>query len=211
MDMRESGMPAEAGDRKAIQEDAMREKIRTKISYANVMSTIAVFFALGGGAVYAAQSIGSGDIRSDAIQSQHLATNAITSAAIASNAVRSVDIKRNAIKSSDIRAGAIKRSDIRAGAITNTAITGSLPIATTVRTEDFAVLPEQTLLTNLECQADETPVGGGVRINTNAAQTELTQSAPNVVSGNETVWQLEISNSGGGTYTGFVSCMETSA
>ena len=188
----------------------MRNKMRIKISYANVMSTVAVFFALGGGAVYAAQSIGSSDIRADAIHSQHLATNAVASAAIASNAVRGSEIKRNAIKSSDIKRGAIKSSDIKPGAITDTAIKGSLPIETTVRTEEFAVAPETSLVVNLECAADETPVGGGYRIKTGAAQTELTQSAPNVAN-NETVWQLEIGPSAGGTYTGFVSCMETSA
>jgi hypothetical protein len=63
---------------------------------------------------------------------------------------------------------------------------------------------------NLECEADEAPVGGRYQIETGALQTELTQGAPNVV-GNEAVWQLEIGTSAGGTYTGFVSCTETSA
>jgi hypothetical protein len=42
-----------------------------KLSYANVMSTIAVFGVLGGGA-YAAGTIGSNDIKPDAIHSSHV-------------------------------------------------------------------------------------------------------------------------------------------
>ena len=51
-------------------------RIRSHLSYANVMSTIAVFIVLGGGA-YAATKIGSSDIARNAIRSKHVKDNQI--------------------------------------------------------------------------------------------------------------------------------------
>ena len=53
-------------------------RIRHHLTYANVMATIAVFVALGGGA-YALDgrnSVDSGDIRKNAVKSSDIATNA---------------------------------------------------------------------------------------------------------------------------------------
>lgn len=178
----------------------MLYRVRTKVTYANVMSTIAVFFAIGGGAVYAAGKINTGDIQ----------RNAITAGLVKKDAIRGSEIKRNAIGSAEIKKNAIKGSDIRPGAITDADIRGSLPIATTIRTEAFTLVPESLeAVINLECGAGETPVGGGYRIEAGAAQTLVSQTAPALVGG-DTVWQLEMSTPAGGTYTGFVNCMETS-
>jgi hypothetical protein len=45
----------------ALQSSAAVQRIRKRLSYANVMSSIAVFLVLGDGAAYAAQKIGSHD------------------------------------------------------------------------------------------------------------------------------------------------------
>jgi hypothetical protein len=49
-----------------------------RLSYANVVATLALFVALGGGA-YATQAgkVGPGDIRSDAIRSRHVADGSL--------------------------------------------------------------------------------------------------------------------------------------
>ena len=44
-------------------------RLRPRLSYANVVSTIALVFALGGGVVYAAGKIGSSQIAKNAIHS----------------------------------------------------------------------------------------------------------------------------------------------
>ncbi len=50
--------------------------MRFRLSYANVMSTVACFVALGGGA-YAASKIGSQDIKRNAVLSKHIKGNQV--------------------------------------------------------------------------------------------------------------------------------------
>ena len=47
------------------------ERIRSGLTYANVISTIAVFAVLGGGA-WAAARIGPNDIKRNAVRSRHI-------------------------------------------------------------------------------------------------------------------------------------------
>ena len=51
-------------------------RLRRHFSYANVMSTIALFAVLGGGA-YAASKIGPQDIKRNAVKSRHIAPEAV--------------------------------------------------------------------------------------------------------------------------------------
>jgi hypothetical protein len=57
--------------------------LRERLTYANVISTIALFLALSGGAVYAASKIRSGDIAANAIKSKQIAPKAVTPADMA--------------------------------------------------------------------------------------------------------------------------------
>lgn len=52
----------------------------SRLSYANVIATIALFLALGGGAVYAASKIRTGDIAKNAVKKNQLAKNSIVNA-----------------------------------------------------------------------------------------------------------------------------------
>jgi Flp pilus assembly protein protease CpaA len=49
----------------------MWEKAASKLTYANVLSTIAVLSILGTGSAYAAAQIGAGDIKRNAVRSKH--------------------------------------------------------------------------------------------------------------------------------------------
>jgi hypothetical protein len=66
-----------AQERTTVEEGSMLTQIQARLTYANVMATIAAFLALGGGAVYAADKIGGSDIRSNAIKDRHVAKNSI--------------------------------------------------------------------------------------------------------------------------------------
>ena len=76
----------------------MLAKLRSQLTYANVMATIAVFLAMGGGA-YALtiprNSVGSGQIKA--------------------NAVDTVEIKNNAVTSPKVRNGSLLEDDFRRG------------------------------------------------------------------------------------------------
>jgi hypothetical protein len=69
-------------------------RLRQQLSYANVMATIAVFVALGG-------------------SSYAVATGSIGSRQLKNNAVASADLKNNDIRSKDVRNGSLTGSDVR--------------------------------------------------------------------------------------------------
>ena len=88
-------------------------RIHPRLTYANVMATIAVFIALGAGA-YAAG----------------LAKNSVKSRHIATNAVRSHDIKNRAVYGVDIRTNSIDGDHVLEGRL------GTVPRATDANTLD---------------------------------------------------------------------------
>lgn len=95
----------------------MIKKIVARLSYANVISTLALFLALGGTA-YAAATIGSGAIIDNSIRSQDIRDGAgVRSADIVDNTIASGDIHDGAIASGDILDETIASNDVQDGAI----------------------------------------------------------------------------------------------
>jgi hypothetical protein len=90
------------------------KQIRKRITYANVMSSIAVFLVLGGGAAYAAKKIGSNEIKG----------NSITTGKIKKEAVSASKIKKNAVTTAKIANGAVTGAKLNLGTV------GTVPNAT---------------------------------------------------------------------------------
>lgn len=65
---------------------------RPRLTYANVVSTLALFLALGGGVAYAANKIRSGDIAAGAVRTADVHKRAIVSGKLALGAVHSNQI-----------------------------------------------------------------------------------------------------------------------
>ncbi|MGH2976465.1 MAG: hypothetical protein ACRDLL_16620 [Solirubrobacterales bacterium] len=63
------------------------KQIRKRLTYSNVMSSLAVFLVLGGTSAYAAKKIGSNQIKANAITTGKIKKNAVTTAKIKNNAV----------------------------------------------------------------------------------------------------------------------------
>ncbi len=77
-------------------------KLKSKLTYANVMSTIAAFGVLAGGGAYAAAKITARDI----------APNAVTASKIKPGSVRASALKRPQVRSASVQAsGADSRTD----------------------------------------------------------------------------------------------------
>jgi hypothetical protein len=77
----------------------MRSGILDRLSYANVVATLAVFLALGGtgyALTLPRNSVGSAQLRSDSVGRQELRRNAVTSPAIRNRAVRIRDLSPGA-------------------------------------------------------------------------------------------------------------------
>jgi hypothetical protein len=64
-------------------------QIRRRLTYANVVATLALFLAVGGGA-YAVSKIGSNQIRRNAIKSKHVAKNALRGADVRESSLGTV-------------------------------------------------------------------------------------------------------------------------
>lgn len=77
----------------------MLRTVRSKLSYANVISSFALFIALGGSA-YAVtlprNSVGSAQLRSRSVGASELKTNAVTSRAIRNRSIQTADLTPSA-------------------------------------------------------------------------------------------------------------------
>jgi hypothetical protein len=73
------------------------QKIRKRITYANVMSSIAVFLVLGGASAYAAKKIGSNEIKGNSITTGKLKKNAVTASKIKKSSITTAKIKNGAV------------------------------------------------------------------------------------------------------------------
>lgn len=102
-------------------------KLRGKLTYANVMATIAVFIALGGGAYAAKQlpknSVGSPQIRKNAVKTGDIARNAIRVGKLGPEAAKAGKIAKNAITTNRLRDNAV------IGAKVNESTLGTVPNA----------------------------------------------------------------------------------
>lgn len=81
--------------------------ISKRLTYANVMSSIAVFLILGGATAFAAKKIGSNEIKG----------NSITTGKIKKEAVSASKIKKNAITTAKIADGAVTGAKLNLGTV----------------------------------------------------------------------------------------------
>src|SRR5215207_11561827 len=77
------------------QGDRVRTRFRPRLTYANVMSTLAVFVALGGSS-YAALQISGSDIRNRSVPAKKLKRNTITGREVRESRLDRVPRARNA-------------------------------------------------------------------------------------------------------------------
>lgn len=75
-------------------------QIKKRLTYANVMSSIAVFLVLGGGAAFAASQLGK-----NSVGAKQLKKNAVTTAKIKKGAVTGAKVKPGSLTASNFKAG----------------------------------------------------------------------------------------------------------
>lgn len=111
------------------------KQIRKHVTYANVMSSIAVFLVLGGGAAYAAKKIGSNQIKGNSITTGKIKKNAVTASKIKKNSIVTAKIAGGAVTTGKVAANAITTDKIKNGAVTgdkvNLATLGTVPNSAT--------------------------------------------------------------------------------
>ncbi len=86
--------------------------VRSKLTYANVIATLALFLALGGGAAWAAGQLGK-----NAVKSRNIAPHAVKNKNLARNAVKASNIAKNAITATKVKAGSLTAAQLAPGTV----------------------------------------------------------------------------------------------
>lgn len=118
----------------------MSKRFIPKLSYSNVIATIALFVALGGAAVAAGlpkNSVGPNQLKRGAVTAAKIRKQAVTSGKLAPGAVIPGKIGPNAVGPSNIGNGAITSAKIGAGAVIANSIKNS--VVTTNKLNNGAV------------------------------------------------------------------------
>jgi hypothetical protein len=169
--------------------DPMVRRIRARMSYANVMATLALFLALGGSSYAALQlprnSVGSTQLKRNAVTSTKIKRSAVTTAKIKANAVTGAKINEATLAkvSQAAAADALSNLDYNAVSVANP--------------------PGQNTPGTVSCDPGQRVVGGGVKSDDILNQV-LVDSYPRGTDG----WSGTVFNGGGGTpnFTVFAIC-----
>lgn len=112
--------------------------IRSRLTYANVMSTLALFLVLGGGAAYAAKKIGSNELRGGSVTTAKIKRRAVTTSKLAHEAVKTGRIAKGAVTWGRLANGSVSLEKLAPGFVApaaeklsraaNVAATGSVLI-----------------------------------------------------------------------------------
>jgi hypothetical protein len=103
----------------------MRQRLRTHLTYANVLSTLCLFVLLGGtavavdGSLPGQNTVGSADIINGEVQSNDLGPNSVASGKIADGSVKNAELGPNASASNTIADEGVKSIDIANGQVTS--------------------------------------------------------------------------------------------
>jgi hypothetical protein len=107
----------------------MAGRLRSRLTYANVASTIAMVAALGTGGAYAANTIGSADVIDESLLSQDikdgdvktsdLKNSSVTSLKINNGSVLNAEIANDAVTAGKIADGAVGNADVADNAVTS--------------------------------------------------------------------------------------------
>lgn len=91
-------------------------RLRVRLTYSNVMATIAVFVALGGSS-YAALRVGSKQIADNSVRSRDVRNNNLTGKDVKARSLTASDIKRRSLTASLFKAGQLPAATLGGSAL----------------------------------------------------------------------------------------------
>ncbi|MFL5898874.1 MAG: hypothetical protein ACJ76D_10530 [Solirubrobacterales bacterium] len=125
------------------------KKIRQRLTYSNVMSTLAVFLILGGATAFAAsKKIGANEIKANAIKTGKIVKEAVTEGKIKSGAVTGTKLADGAVSNSKIADGAVSTSKIADNAVTTGKIANDAVTGDKVKESTLGQVPSAANATN---------------------------------------------------------------
>jgi hypothetical protein len=99
----------------------MKQRLRQRLNYSNLIATLALFIALGGVAVAAGvpkHSVGPQQLKRGAVHAAAIAKNAVNSGKIAPNSVTTKALGNGVVNSAKIAAGGVLAAAIKNGVVT---------------------------------------------------------------------------------------------
>jgi hypothetical protein len=100
------------------------KQIRKRLTYANVMSSLAVFLILGGATAFAATKIGANQLKANSVKTGKIVKEAVTTSKLKNSSVDTAKIADNAVTTAKIADKAVTGAKINASTI------GTVPSAT---------------------------------------------------------------------------------
>jgi hypothetical protein len=91
------------------------KQIRKRLTYANVMSSIAVFLILGGATAFAAKKIGTNQLKGRSVTTAKIKKSAVTASKIKKNSITNAKIAKGAVTNGKIAAGSVDATKLAAG------------------------------------------------------------------------------------------------
>ncbi|HEV7398958.1 MAG TPA: hypothetical protein VGN84_01690 [Solirubrobacterales bacterium] len=129
------------------------KQIRQRLTYANVVSTLALILVVGGATAIAARvpkhSVGPHQLKSNAVTTTKIKANAITTRKVKKNAITAIKIKDKAIKNEKLDDNAVTSAKIASNAVTGAKIDAATTpfgrIVQEARGSSTRALPKGTL------------------------------------------------------------------
>ena len=142
------------------------KQIRKRLTYANVMSTIAVFLMLGGATAFAATKIGANQLKANSVKTGKIVKEAVKAGKLAKGAVTTEKIADLAVTTPKLANDAVTNEKIAANAITgakiaNGTVSASKLGAITVQTETASVPNGGNGSVNVDCPVGQRAISGG--------------------------------------------------
>lgn len=134
-----------------------------RLSYANVVSTLALFIALGGATAFAAtqlpkKSVGAPQLRPGAVTASKLRKNAVTAPKIKALAVKQGKVANGAIGSTKLADGAVTGGKLASGAVTGEKIAAGAVTGAQIDESSLGQVPSAAFATNATNAGSANPV-----------------------------------------------------
>lgn len=161
----------------------MRIARRPRLTYANVVSTMALFLALGGGAYAAAtlpkNSVGTTQLRKAAVTRAKIKNNAVDGSKVADRSITGADVKESTLTIVPSATHALGAAAI--DKVTYKAVPSGVPAFT------------PSVQATAPCDTGQHVIGGGVKVN-DPANAFVDDSYPD---GANNAWTVRVGNAGG--------------
>ena len=89
-----------------------------RLTYSNIVSTLALFLALTGGVVYAAQKIGTKSLKRHAVSAKKLAPDSVKEGKLVDGAISNAKLRDDAVSNAKLVDGAVNTAKLRDAAVT---------------------------------------------------------------------------------------------